>query len=985
MAGKVKKIRKGLGLMLLCVLLFFHYAMPALAGSIVDKDNMGLVQDEEGDWVNPYEKLYGNNADIEGRYEGGGELDEEEPRQGIGGSLGEIFGEFLAHIGDFLNFLFSGNGLNLSIDGIVYGRLDEDFNMVMDIAHFGLEENNPYGILGASLYYFLKKMVYILIPVLVLFKLITHLFKNSKKSREELKATLEQVVFFFIMVELAPYLVELYIYLRDVAMRITSEGLQSVVALIDYGYSYEHNGQTVTEAVEVLSMDGLYSMFYNHYLETESFVDGAMVLAVSAAGLFYLWDYIKIAALLSVVFGLLPLILIWRFFKPGIFSDWADIIFPALLTPFIDMLFLMVPAFVSSVFAQVFGGVESSSYRQDFVLAIVMLACIWSARGLRDRVIELFGFKRMRKDNSMFALLAMMARNGRRTGGGGEGGRNALPASSPAAESGKQAAQQKDISESMHEADRRIEQSDVVKGSETIHPAQAGGKTATEEFLEQEAGAPEEASGVDAEEISDTGVSTEDSERAVEGNAEPAESFSDIAVEGDAEAVPDIAENTEIMPAMTAVDEKVQGEAAETLTESLPQSSDLKPVKAEETVSADSGADGAVTEADRTKPYSYDGHEQSVSVPDKMASEVYREVTKKGENGEASMYDKFSARDQKRFDNLARKDVLEAEIAKQKGYMEKAGYNPDTFQETYEKENARNLALRQQKEQYRIQRDSYTDKDSVEYRNADTLYKQTGNSLRESNEYMTDLSRAYEAAQKAEFYGKHLEHCRSVEASYAHNSEMAGMSGRSYTSAGDFKYAKEIENIKKRHVDYRNFDSGRFDTILSPQEKSDFYRERERNQKREEILRVVGSATATTVRVAAGATLGTVGAVAMAAGGPTSMAAGAMVGSGIPSAVTDASSKIADGVRSGARAGGYVYEEIKERIHKADAEGQVIRKEPVQPAESRQKPAKGPAKVSEYKERKQEEAYAKAKEKELNEGADRGNAKYEEEQKNKTP
>ena len=126
-------------------------------------------------------------------------------------------------------------------------------------------------------------------------------------------------------------------------------------------------------------------------------------------------------------------------------------------------------------------------------------------------------------------------------------------------------------------------------------------------------------------------------------------------------------------------------------------------------------------------------------------------------------------------------------------------------------------------------------------------------------------------ARNAQLQGG-IERATQLESEYANNEKAVGMAGTRYASADAFKFQQQINDVKLSGVNTQNFDSGKFDGLLSPQMKADLYQQRAMEADRQRVVDGMK-----TVGKAAGAVaLGTVGAAAAMYGGPQAMmAAGA--------------------------------------------------------------------------------------------------------------
>lgn len=712
------------------------------------------------------------------------------------GPLEELLSVMFAGLADEINFILINGPLDLTIDGIVYGRMER--NVVMDVARFGLEENNPYGIFGASLYYILRDVAFAVIPVVILILLVIQLFHNTQRGRMRLKEVITNAVVFFVAMILTPYLLEFYIFARDACMYVTGDGFSNLLTSLNSG--------------SIDLGNGIYDTMRRNYNDNRTLVNSIFMLATSTMGLFYLWDYVKIAIMLALTFGLFPVLLVFRFFKPRILQDWMDMMLPSLAIPFIDMVMLMIPTVISAVYASLFG-----SGSGEFVIGVVMLCCVWAARPVRDKVLQkLFGFDgNVRGAGSPFMAMAMLARSFSNRGGGHVADRGS---GSTGSDNIGRAAEQKEYGEVLREADRRIDDMRVP----SVDTGYGFGRNndAVEEFLR-------------AQETGDV-----------------------IGDSLDAETVDEMSGISETVDADMGAERVMDSEAVSTMEEL-------------------SGADKFLDEEplqtsyeEKTEPVPGLGGVElplgEVSFPDAKDTTGYAKYA------ESDTYATMSERDKKRFHNLSQLGELERRMRDNERIMAGVGYSDTGFEEMHQTEMDNNSRLRQTEDRLLAERNQIADTSSDAYAKADSSYQRAYELRSMSDEKLIRMDGAQKAAYENAVYRQQAEYCKSVENTYAKNSEFAGMSGRTFKDADEFYYSKRVEQIAKKQADFRNFDSGRYDGILTPQEKEEFYRQRAVYQGRERMVRAVGNI--------GGVAAGVVGGALMMGGGPNTTAMGAMVG-----------------------------------------------------------------------------------------------------------
>lgn len=848
---KKLKLNRIMPILMMAVVLFFATSISVSALELLkeyDEETEGLAYGDE------YNKVYGASAEMK-EYEDRN-IAIELPNA-VGNGIANILSSIVVGIAELLRVVMKNGQLDLTLDTIVYGRVASSEQMVVDVSHFGLEKNNPYGVLGASLYVMLKRASYAIIPVVVMALLLVNLFRNNRKGREQLKDLGSNVVIYFITIELMPYIVELYIYIRAFFTYFIKRGMRELLILV------------LSDATPPDTSASIYGMLMAVYMNTYSIVVAFLLVAVVFAGFFYLWDYVKIALLVAVTFGLFPIIVLIMFFKPKIVSDWFDILIPNLTIPFLDSILLMAPSLILAVagkalnigatfdWDEIGNGVAGDAVNMgsgiSLGLCIILLCSIFTVKGIRNSILQkLFHFDGGVRGGGGAAMLVMMAarsmlsKSSTSSGGGGKTGSGA----STSAESKAMAEEASESGKVMEDADKLIEED----------PAGAGSGSGT-------------GSSMDA---ADTELANQDVS-AMDTNEMQGESTDEVAREG--EVLEEVPQNESLDD--TGVAEIAESEPTIKRPEHSFDEGDAPVNSSAGTISAEEGSGDGGAVASRVDS----------EVPDTLSrTDSNLNDTHAGMRG-SKEFAEFSERDQKRFENLARMDDTETQIASNNKIIEDAGYDKGTIRQQYKQESVNHAELLAKENELKNSRDMITDKSSGEYQKADAVYNEAKANRERSEGRLGDMQRSYNAAQQNVEHSRNLEHYRQVERQYAQNSGLGGMSTRTYNNASDFFNQKRVEQIQKRQADYRNFDSGNFDGILSPQERENFYRERAAQQRRDEIAqkaRNVGKAVG-----------GTFGAAAGTFGGASAMAAGAAIGGGIIGGATGKAAHGISGIRQG--------------------------------------------------------------------------------------
>lgn len=836
-------------LIILFIMFFSMTGVVFASGGDSNFHQKGFVYPSDGrdaHWINhesqTYKDIYGENAEI------GNEphsfLDE---MVGFEDLLSVLLGQLVGAIATFIHAIFDGSGIDLSIDGIVYGRLNDTGGdgIRMNLMHFGLERNNVWGIFGASLYFILRdRFALIIIPIIGIVMVGKEAFKGGERGRAGIKEVFSKLVLFFVGIYSVPLLMEAYIYIRDVVMVITSDGLGSILGYID--------GSVQTSG-------GIYDTLEAAYKAQDCALPLALILlAYAFAGLVYFWDYIRIAMLLSVTFGLFPLILIWWFFKRKIVTDWLNLIIPALLTPFIDMVLLLLPSFVASIFKKSFtvSGYlmdANNSFNGGILLVMVMLACIWTARAVRERILKLFGFEGLRSGGAggLGLALAMLARGGlnKMAGGGGNGG-DVSGGKESIKESNQGAERMHEAGEIMKEADDAIQEInssdyDLLGGSE--------GESRADRLL-REGGEEMEAAGIGNDEYaeSESGASMED----IRTDEEPdmmAEEMSNPEIDGEAF----ISGDSEVI------------------------ARDIEPGES-------NAEERNVGDVEMPNPDVADIPIDGSDLDNKVAATT-RELPMRALTEDQNKFvESMSDRDKKRFENLRRIDALQEGISNNQKIIAESGYSRSAYDSAVAKDSELNRRLETlnaerkdiEERKSAIVNGNYVAGDSknlmesieAESRANERSINEIKNAQRENANYIKSMENSHRADLQNTGFAREIEARKGVESQYAHNSGLGGMSTRTYSNANDFLHQKRVDEVNKKHANYMNFDSKQYEGILTPAEKEAKYQERaERKAKQQKIDRVARVASMGAGVVAASAAAfsgpGTMATVGVLAGG----------------------------------------------------------------------------------------------------------------------
>lgn len=772
----------------------------------------------------------------------------------------KIFSVSLAAVGYMAYTWFTSWEIDLSIDSLIYGRMAMDYDSAADFTHFGLESNNPYGIAGATIFYLLRRLVLSLVPVFALFMLIKQLFQNTSKGRAQLKDFIQNLIVMLLLLFAMPYLINFFIYLRDAFMWAMSKGMASMyesMGIVRYNF-----GNSIVNQMLLM------------YLETPSFFSAILLLAAVGAGIFFFVHYISVAALLALGFGLFPIVAIWSLFNRRVLTEWLNIMLPNLLLPFIDLLIFQIPSIIYNVYVGTF---ESTG---GVVLSVIILVVIWKTVSIRNRWIKVFGFDGIGGSSNMG--LALMAA---RVMGGLTKGRSSGKVSAGGSAAGGVVTETSDGASLMREANERGAL--MASADANMDMSMHGGTWSSQSDYGNDTNKL-------IEEMNDRYEPLEEGTGSLAGGGVADGGM--VVMEDGAigEAVPNMDMAAPLSDYDVAMDE--DGSVGGLLTDGYDESMTDNLISAERPyvpemehmtapaagvtmaqMGTDSISGGRMAEG-VDAPVRPDIINASSSIveqgPVVSANAITRQDVHSSNKYDGVFADSLSERDKGRYENLVRKDMYSDKIAANQSYMNQVGYNRATYEQ--EKQSLRDNIGRLNEPIASVTQkvNSISDKSSPEYVQAKSDLQRLTDTKKAGEERMAQLDRAANMDKQNSVYRQHMDNCEQRERQYAYNSGLGGMSDKAYDNANNFKYQTQVNNIKKKQMDYKNFDSKQYEGILTPQERSDYYRQRAMKEHETRVL----NAAATFGKVAVGATVAVPAMAMMAYGGPTAMAAGAYAG-----------------------------------------------------------------------------------------------------------
>lgn len=336
-------------------------------------------------WVNfseeAQEKLYGDGTVNSPEDSDGDAGDSEEPNIVEKFVSGLIY-KFASWVN---NNILVTKYFDFSVDGVIMGRMSSNCPTTQDgvrvaYSQFTLSYGNPWGIIAAWVFATLRGLVYSLFLFYFVIKLIPFAWSNGKK-RAELKEFIYNVFFFMFLMYILPYIVDYFIYVRDASIyRVTGVLTDKI---LDSGKGKGAAGK-------------LLEQWADQYKKSPSIVNALLYGATVGAGAMYLSEYLATALIEMGLFGLIPIVCLNGARDKKSFQDWSATFFPNLLIPFVDSILMIVPVLFVSIFNEISGVALPTKLSTDYtgtyaamaIVSIIQLVLIFSIKPTRSAILR---------------------------------------------------------------------------------------------------------------------------------------------------------------------------------------------------------------------------------------------------------------------------------------------------------------------------------------------------------------------------------------------------------------------------------------------------------------------------------------------------------------------------------------------------------------------------------------------------------------------
>ena len=790
---------------------------------------------------------------------------------------------FCLKLPDGIRNALTGDGYNFSLDGIILGRLAAGGSgNSVNYTGFDMSDGNLYGTVGAVIYKTLRAVVLGGMLLMYMYMLATHVFKSGEKSRAELKEALMRLVIMFLLIYIMPQIVDIVIYLRDFTLSLVYRGMTSS-GMVDAN-RMGTNAELITVYRDMAYSESGFGFF--------TFL---LYLGVCIGCVFFLWEYMKIAIIQMMLFAIYPVVSLLSVHNKKLLSDWWGMFFSDCIIPVMDYSLLLIPVFIGEAMGEV----------HPMLSAIMQVAVIAQTVPARNAMLRIFtnatgiatggGFGGL----GMLGMMAMAAlRRGAFHGGFGEnhaGGGAELPDADTSQEIAEQF--RNDL-KPLYD----MEQRDVIEGAGKGMDGFGAGSD-VEDIMSVSDESIKDLVGNDADqpqqEPSDGAYGTEGDHM-----EEPVPEIENFSADNEDESVQKAEEELNAMQEgggatlsgnNTISDLSGAGEYdmekepepqmpyADTVGGVLPVDDDTGVSGMPQAVSSGNMENGQVDEKDfrSYRPASSSG---GGSAP------VYQQhdMEHQAQEGQGDTYHEPKALYE--FNTLRGNNLKRLDEANQQA--EVLQNRMSTLSEAHRGHEAvyadRRAAFESAKNECSIAKTNYEStgreygKNSAELQEAKAQYQTAEENMRAKQGNMEEARKKLQNSQAdmdkqksaIESNRKEIKKAVAKEEQYAGIAKQYGMKDTRYGSEAEFTRQRKIDEIKRNHANYKNFNSGGFKNSLSPEERAAFSREQQLHEK---YLRASRAMTVTAGVAGAVAGVAT-GAVIGSFGGEKGMRSGAMFG-----------------------------------------------------------------------------------------------------------
>lgn len=251
--------------------------------------------------------------------------------------------------------------LGMSLDQVICGRVGTGDEVAM--FSFELVKGNPYGMIAAAVYDIIRSIIYIVMAILLTAMSAKAMYHGgSGQSREQFKSSLAAFFWYYALLYLMPYILDLFLYIRDQILYAVMERLTFLVS---------GNSGIGTGSLNLIG----------HYKEaaaaTPDITNALMYLGAVCITFFFMFEYAGMAMAMVIMVILFPFMCVKANMQSRAMDGWVCDVFSIVITPVLDMVLVAVPILTGIWFPEM------------WLLKMVMCGLVIPSRNAAKRVLGL--------------------------------------------------------------------------------------------------------------------------------------------------------------------------------------------------------------------------------------------------------------------------------------------------------------------------------------------------------------------------------------------------------------------------------------------------------------------------------------------------------------------------------------------------------------------------------------------------------------------
>ena len=286
----------------------------------------------------------------------------------VPGTIEKTISGFLANAADLLNSFLAGGVIDLSISGIVMGKVINGKNFFV----FDLTKGNIWGVAAASIYVALRSIAMYFIFISTLYQIVNAIFSNKRQGMEPYKQAISSGLISMFMLFIFPIIIDYVTVIRD--------GLQVVIYRFFYSSAISDSSMLSTNTFS------LATAYREAYDTTPSFVNALVYLSITVLPIWWLFNYIKIALHNAILFGFTPVFVVNESLNKGQIKNVFIIMITNIFIPAIDFTLILLPSILIDSM-----DITGNDVVSIFIKALITIIILMAIVPVRNMVLQLLG------------------------------------------------------------------------------------------------------------------------------------------------------------------------------------------------------------------------------------------------------------------------------------------------------------------------------------------------------------------------------------------------------------------------------------------------------------------------------------------------------------------------------------------------------------------------------------------------------------------